>query len=239
MAAQEPVLDTIVRLETPEGIDLALRPAGPVARALALLLDMVFRQVGLAIVAIPLFGLGRLGIGFYLILFFAVEWFYPVLFEVLGEGQTPGKRSVGLRVVNSDGTPIGWGPSIVRNLLLAADFAPVAYVGGMLCMTLAPRFQRLGDLAAGTLVVHTAPPPSRRGAAAAKPSRSALTPRVLVPPIDPQAQRTVLSFAERHHELSEARAAELAEILEPMLGARGPDAVREVLRVADGIEGRP
>ena len=93
-----------------------------------------------------------------ILLVFAGEWFDPVLFEVLADGQTVGKRAVGIRVVHEDGTRIGWSASLLRNLLLAADWIPGTGALGLASMLASARFRRLGDRAAGTLVIHASPP---------------------------------------------------------------------------------
>ena len=98
--------------------------------------------------------LGGAGMGLWLILMFLMEWFYPVLFEVLARGQTVGKMALGIRVLCDDGTPVGWYQSTVRNFLKFVDFLPVLYGAGLLSMLLQKDFKRLGDLAAGTLVVY-------------------------------------------------------------------------------------
>ena len=122
------MIDTTIHLETPEGIDLVISPAGPIARGLAMSIDFMIRQTASMAVLIGLSFAGQAGIGIYFILLFLSEWFYPVFFEVLGHGQTPGKRALGLRVIHRDGTPIGWSTSIVRNLLLIVDFLPLFYI---------------------------------------------------------------------------------------------------------------
>src|SRR5512143_1036292 len=146
-------LDTIHTFETPEGIELGLRVAGPLPRALAWVIDALIRYGGLFIVSIALSILGEFGFGLFLILLFLVEWFYPVLFEV-SRGATPGKKMMGLAVVHDNGTPIGWPASMIRNLLRVIDFFPLMYGTGLLSMLINRQFKRLGDLAAGTLVVY-------------------------------------------------------------------------------------
>jgi hypothetical protein len=83
---------------------------------------------------------------------------YYVLFEMLWNGQSPGKRWVGIRVIRRDGTPVTLSESLVRNLARLVDFLPVAYGVGIISMFLDQQSRRLGDLAAGTLVVHDRAP---------------------------------------------------------------------------------
>uniref|UniRef100_UPI0013DF1496 RDD family protein n=1 Tax=Pseudomonas viridiflava TaxID=33069 RepID=UPI0013DF1496 len=94
------LLNTRFHVETPEGIDLALRPAGLLVRALAFATDLGLRGLILGFAAIVLALLGQLGMGLGAILYFLVNWWYMVLFEVLNQGQSPGKQFMGLRVVH-------------------------------------------------------------------------------------------------------------------------------------------
>ena len=133
--------------------------------------------------------LGRFGVGLLMIFFFGLEWFYPVLFELLPGRATPGKRALGLKVVMDDGLPMTPAASLIRNLLRAADFLPFALrLRPARRMLLRPDFKRLGDLAAGTLVVH-----APRGAAE---SRSP-TPRRAAgaAALDPRAQAAMVAWA--------------------------------------------
>lgn len=231
------MIGAALRLETPEGIDLEVSPAGPVPRGLAILIDGTITQASTAVTAILLSFAGNAGMGLYLILLFLVEWFYPVLFEVLRGGQTPGKKLMGLRVVNADATPIGWNGSIVRNLLRTADFFPLLYVGGVVSMLVSSRYQRLGDLAADTLVVHVVPS-EELALGALAPDDDELGTRMPSIPLTPADQRAILAFAERRSDLSVERAVEIANVLEPVTGARDEAGMREVVRIANGIVGQ-
>lgn len=101
------VLDTHYHVETPEGIDLLLRPAGVVPRALAYTIDLCIRGLIMLVLMLGLAFLGKLGAGLGLLLTFIMTWWYMVLFEVLNQGRSPGKQMMGLRVVHDDGTPVG------------------------------------------------------------------------------------------------------------------------------------
>lgn len=85
---------------------------------------------------------------------FLILWGYYIFFELLWNGQSPGKRLVGLRVIRSDGNPTGVIESIVRNLIRIVDFLPLYYGIGVIVMFISRRAQRLGDLAASTLVIY-------------------------------------------------------------------------------------
>ncbi len=93
------------------------------------------------------------------LLLFLVQWGYFFLFELLWQGQTPGKRIFGLRVVTLDGSPPGVLPAMVRNMLRLLDVLPGSYGVGALAVMLSPRAQRLGDRVAGTVVIREQAPP--------------------------------------------------------------------------------
>ena len=151
-------------IETPEQIDLSFQKAGIGSRFYAALID-----TGLLIL-IALVGyyvnrnfirelgetlgnwLGALGS----IIVFALFWGYYMVFEVTTNGQSLGKRALGLRVIKEGGYPIGFADSAIRNLVRVVDFLPFLYGAGLLAMLINKDWRRLGDLAAGTLVVKTA-----------------------------------------------------------------------------------
>jgi uncharacterized RDD family membrane protein YckC len=229
------MLDTIHAVQTPEGVDLALPVAGPVPRALAYALDLMIQGVGLSSVQTVLFSAGQSGfaMGVYLIAAFLTSWFYPVLFEVLSHGQTPGKRIVGLRVVQENGTPIGWSSSVLRNFLLVADFLPLLYLAGIVSMCVDASFRRLGDLAAGTLVVH-----AQRAARKVRAKQVEIAERPAPPQLSLtlEEQGAVIAFAERAPFLSAERADELARIPAALTGADEPRS--RLLSIAAWLLGR-
>ncbi|WP_226648860.1 RDD family protein [Microbulbifer variabilis] len=224
------MLDTTYNVETPEGIDLRARVAGPVPRILAFAVDVFYRTLILAALGIGLAFAKTAGMGIWLVCSFLLEWFYPVFFEVLRGGQTPGKKAFGLMVVNDNLTPISWGASIVRNLLRFADFLPFAYATGIIAMTLGRNFQRLGDLAAGTLVVYR----DTEKVPMALPDAAPLP-----PPRDfkQQDQLALISLLERHEDLSEARQQELANLLEPITAKRDSAALEYLRSVGSWLLG--
>ncbi len=225
-----------LRLETPEGIDLELRPAGPVARGLAILIDEAIAQIASLVVLLVLGMLGAAGVGVWLVSYFLIEWFYPVLFEVLRGGQTPGKRSMNLRVVNADATPIAWNGSLVRNLLRVVDLLPGFYLVGLVSLCLTHRFQRLGDLAAGTLVVHDDRATGEHEAETMQELAALGATRATVA-LRSNEQRALLGFAERQRTLSDDRAIELSDLLTDLSGESGDAGRRALLRIANGVAG--
>ena len=98
-----------------------MRPAGLPARCYAFLIDLVVRVVIIYAFEMAALPAGGIGLGLSIILVFALEWFYPVLFELSRWGATPGKRSLSLRVVMDNGLPITPAASLTRNLLRVAD----------------------------------------------------------------------------------------------------------------------
>ena len=200
------LLDTTCRVETPESIDLQAEVAGVVPRMLAFALDLLIRFIIFLIVLIAVSLAGRAGEGLFLVVLFLLEWFYPVVFEVYRGGQTPGKKVFGLVVVNEDLTPVGLGASVIRNLLRSVDFMPFLYGTGLVSLLLTRRFQRLGDLAAGTLVVYR----SEEKIQGELPESRPVAPPIALSLDD---QMAVMSFTRRHTSLSEARQQELADIL--------------------------
>jgi uncharacterized RDD family membrane protein YckC len=148
-----------------EKVPLVYRVAGLGSRFLAWLIDM-FIIVGLLYISLVMaltWEAAREGFGIAvgLVLTFVVQWGYFVLFEWLWHGQTPGKRVIGIRVIDVQGTGISFGQAAVRNVLrvvdglplLIPDIVPVMYGVGFLVAACNPEQRRLGDLAAGTLVV--------------------------------------------------------------------------------------
>jgi uncharacterized RDD family membrane protein YckC len=225
------MLDTVREVTTPEGVALRLPAAGPVPRALAWALDAVIRVMLVSVCSGVLKLLGASGMGLYFVLLFLLLWVYPVVCEVLFDGQTPGKRALELRVVAADGAPVGWVASCVRNLLRTVDMLPFGYAAGLVTSLADPWGRRLGDLVAGTLVVH-APRASRR--------LPAVTPELFAPTVAlrPAEQAAVIAFADRAPLLTPERQRELADIATPLTGAYGGAGVLRLAGVANWLLGR-
>jgi len=226
------MLDTTRRVATPEGIELTLHLAGPVPRALAWAVDLLVRAVIVLIVSVVAFRLGTAGYGVALLTAFFVEWLLPAWFEVRW-GQTPGKRALGLLVLNDDGSPVRWPASLTRNLLRAVDFLPFFYAFGLLAMFASRDFKRLGDFAAGTVVVYQ---PGKIRPHEVPPASPIAPPFVL----SLADQRAVLDLAERSASLTGERFAELAALAGPLVGGLSSErAVARLLGIANHIVGRP
>lgn len=227
-------LDTDVAIETPEHIVFHYRVAGPARRALGHVLDLLlcYGVVVVLGVVVWLAALGggletgelqataKAGFGLVLLALFAAQWVYFAVCEAYW-GRSPGKMAVGLRVVTTSGRPIGWRAAALRNLLRAADLLPVAYLAGVVSMALSPRFQRLGDLVAGTMVIV---PESARAARAlelsppAEPRELRDLPEHVV--LDAEERGAIELFLRRRYSLGTARELELASMIARPIGDR-------------------
>jgi uncharacterized RDD family membrane protein YckC len=178
------------QIATPEAVDISYDVAGIGSRFVAAALDLLI-AVGLFIlVTLGSVGLMQLpepgptvGVILLLTLSFLLFWGYFVLFETFWSGQTPGKRITHIRVIKMSGHPIGFLEALIRNLVRFVDFLPSMYALGVVVMFISSRSRRLGDLAAGTLVV------KERQRIPASALRSPSAPQSQVPPlgtIDPE-----------------------------------------------------
>lgn len=136
-----------------EGIDLDLVLAGLGSRGVALMVDLLLQALLVALLTIAAGSAGDGGVAFAAIALFLVLLGYPVLFEAFNGGRTLGKMMMGIAVVTGDGTPIGFLAAVIRNVLRFVDSLPGTYTVGMVSILATSRNQRVGDLAAGTLVV--------------------------------------------------------------------------------------
>jgi uncharacterized RDD family membrane protein YckC len=195
---------------------------------------MALRGV-IAMVAAMMLGIfGGAGYGLYAVVLFVIMWLYPVLFEALDNGRTPGKRALGLRVIAANGAPVGWLAAFTRNLLRVVDMLPLLYATGLVASLTDPWGRRLGDMVAGTLVVHAAHEDAtgfEAHAALAAPLAPAVT-------LLPHEQSALVGFAERAPHLTHERQVELADLAEPLVGTRGPLAVARLYGMANWLLGR-
>lgn len=213
---------------------IELRPAGLAARFYAFLIDWLIRLGVLYALAVASVFMGGVGVALLLISFFAMEWLYPVAFELSRWGATPGKRVMGLKVVMDSGLPITPAASLTRNLLRVADFLPLAYGFALASMLLRKDFKRLGDIAAATLVVYQ-PLPSPKLAL------SDLEPLAPARPLAPQDQAAVIALAARASRMTPERLDELAALAASVSGDAGREGhavTQRVLAVAQWLLGR-
>ncbi len=218
------MLDTNYRAEIPGGIELEAQLVGPIPRFVAFLADLAIRSIALFVLSLVTIPFGEAGAGFWFITLFLIEWFYPVLFEVFRRGQTPGKKMMGISVVHDDLTPITFGTSMLRNLLRTVDILPFFYLTGLVSMVFNGRFQRLGDMAAGTLVISVKE--------TARPSIINDI-RPLAPPtvLQRNEQTAIVDFLHRSQYLSAPRQLELASILDGITHNKDDDKVSQLHRI--------
>jgi uncharacterized membrane protein SpoIIM required for sporulation/uncharacterized RDD family membrane protein YckC len=221
--ARAPALDTSASFATPEHIAFTFRIAGPMIRFWAWLIDVALRIAVLAVLAIPILLLGlEVGVGIWLLLFFFLDWLLGGLIEWRWEGFTPGKKLCGIRVIGVDGLPAGAGACFLRNVLRFADSFPT-FATGLIAMVASGRFQRLGDLAGGTLVVYA------EGAGHVRPVRfkdqqveraAAELPAEIQSIVDGTSLRAVVAYVARRGDLHPQRRAEMARPLATALTNR-------------------
>lgn len=242
-------LDLVVQIATPENICFEYRLAGPLRRFHAMTLDFIVRLaiilllVFVGIIISILAGISGLGIGAgafmtagLFVAYFFFTWFYGLFFEAMMNGQTPGKRLAGLRVISVDGRPINAIQATIRNFLRVADLAPLVsleilspemppaymiptFFFAFVSMILTKRMQRIGDLAAGTMVVLDDRTWHPKKVVFEDPRVPSLAAHI---PISFQMTRTmaqtIAHYVDRRLMLSPARRAELASTLaQPLL----------------------
>jgi uncharacterized RDD family membrane protein YckC len=225
----KPRLDTIAAAETPEGIELQLRCAGLAARSSAFLIDAGIRLAliyGLLIIAVYL---GAIQNAVIYIVMFILNWLYPVVFELRAGAATPGKRLMGLHVIMDNGLPITPAASFIRNLLRVVDLLPMFYGFGLIGVMFRTDNKRIGDLAAGTLVVYRSSPESK----VALPPAEPLAPSQGLPAA---AQAAVITFALRVRRLTPERAEELAVLAQPVTGPSPPNALMTTARLLSAAQ---
>ncbi|MGE5232440.1 MAG: stage II sporulation protein M [Deltaproteobacteria bacterium] len=203
-----------LEVETPEHVVLDLEIAGVGSRLLAAVVDTAI-LTGVATAAailvavlssygiLPRGGAGGAWVAALLVgAGFALWNGYFMLFEGLRGGQTPGKRFAGIRVVRDTGHPVTMSAAVIRNLLRIADALPPPYLVGLALVAFHPRAKRLGDLAAGTVVVRDRPSPAMPGSGAG--AGAALEPAAAAP-LDDERFRLLSRFANRTDLPPEAR----------------------------------
>ncbi|HEY3849976.1 MAG TPA: RDD family protein [Steroidobacteraceae bacterium] len=223
-------IDTIVTAETPEGISIPIRPAGFAVRATAFLVDVLIR-IALFSVCASLFSMGRkVGVGLFFISAFAINWLYPVLFEMSAAAATPGKRIFGLYVLMANGLPITPAGCLIRNLLRVVDMLPLLYAFAIVAVLLRRDSRRLGDLAAGTVVAY------RQEVEIAR----TLADGIPIPPPTPLTRRqehALTAFAWRVDRLTAERAEEIASHAASVAPSRAAHAAPTDTPLADRLIG--
>ena len=238
MASELSQIDTTIEIVTPENIAFHYQVAGPFRRLPAYLVDLSIRLAilfGLALlVSFLSIAIGTVASAIWILAYFVLSWFYGGLFETYMNGQTPGKRMLGIRVLTTSGRPINGFQAIVRNIFRLADMGPFVsaevfggpaypifptFIVGLVVMALSRRYQRIGDLACRTMVV-VEERPWLAGIARIEDPRAFQLASLL--PADLRVSRnlarTLAHYAERRSRLSAPRRREVARHLaEPLL----------------------
>jgi uncharacterized RDD family membrane protein YckC len=225
---------------TPELVTFGYQLAGPGSRFLAQLIDFPIQVAALLLAIFAGVSLGalagfngNLALAAAIILAFIVVWGYYPISEAAWSGKTIGKYAFGLRVVGDQGEPIQLSQAVVRNLVRIEDFLPFFYGIGIIALFWNGRGKRLGDLAAGTVVVRERAPvrlsqlragagPELGGTTTIRPSPGEAA---LVRQLDPELRRFVLGYAARRPRLDPWRRQLLAARIEPSLRRAVPDLV--------------
>ena len=242
-------IDGTISIVTPENITFRYSVAGPFQRATAFVIDFLIRIaiiiILLVLTVILQSTIGDVGIGFFLLSNFILNWFYGAVFETYMNGQTPGKRLMGIRAVTVDGKPINAMQAVMRNLIRTADTYPLVtpamfgiefgdsaiyvspiiptFVMGLIVMSMNKRYQRIGDLVAGTMVIVD----QRKATFGLIDVRSpqVLQIAAMVPATfraDQEMSQALAHFVDQRPRLSEARRREIAKHLtEPLSGELG------------------
>ena len=243
-------IDTLQRIELAEGVEVRLRAAGPFVRGAAWLADfgiqlLIFFLLSLVVnLLFATSGNERVPMGILLLGLFFLMWFYNVFFELRKHGATPGKRWMGLRVVQSSGIPVKVTHSITRNFVRVIDAFPLlplmsassldfgsllaipTYGLGVAVCVFTKNFQRLGDLAAGTVVVYSEPFEVNT-----KPMREPLQQLRPLFALNKEEQQAILMYLERASTFSDARKEELAAHVENLTGQKGQKGVKTLLGI--------
>ena len=150
-----------IQVVTPENVEITFELAGLGSRFMAALIDYFYiglliamAGLGLALCQWLFSGLrGTWFIGLAILTLCMIDWSYFIIFETLWSGQTPGKRKLGIRVMREGGFPIDFRSATVRNVMRSVDFLPVFYAFGVVSILAHPENKRLGDMAAGTIMI--------------------------------------------------------------------------------------
>ena len=212
---------------TPELVTFGYQLAGPGSRFLAQLIDFPIQVVILVVALLGgvalggVFGDVNLALAAAAILGFIVVWGYFAVSEAVWSGKTVGKYAFGLRVVGDQGEPVQVSQAVIRNLVRIVDFLPVLYGIGIIALFWNGSGKRLGDLAAGTVVVRERAPVRLSQLAAAAPetpaTRLAPAEAALLRGLDPDLRQFVAAYAARRPQLDPWRRSVLASRAEPAL----------------------
>ncbi|HVA34000.1 MAG TPA: RDD family protein [Candidatus Baltobacteraceae bacterium] len=231
-------MDRSIDVRTPESVAFTYDLAGLGSRFLALALDQLLQLLVLAgVVTGIVFASARLPVASHVVttaesqrlgeaivialltfVVFAIFFGYFIAFETMWNGQTPGKKALGIRVVRDGGYPIDFGAAVVRNLIRVGEFALGYYLLAAISMLLSSENKRLGDFAAGTIVVRDAPVMLRDDL-----RREAVTPTYAATLyLSGEERALVKRFIEARDEMPSQRRSELAAALAARVRPRVP-----------------
>ena len=224
-------------VDTPEGVAIKLPVAGLWSRSAAWMIDLLIRGGVYIFLAIVLSITGLFGQGILLIVIFTLEWFYPVFYEVLNNGKTPGKKIIGIKVVNTNGSQLDWGASMTRNIIRFIDMLPLVYGVGFISVLLSRHSQRIGDIVAGTIVIYdnhdntgSLESPMFSGLNNITAYKSFITDLSL------DERRAFIAFAERFDSLSVPRKEELISIISPVLKKYNiSDDIKTIKQISESV----
>lgn len=215
-------LDEKVALPGAEGIDLDLVLAGIGSRGTALMIDLAIQGAAFVLLALAASPFETVGVAILAVGSFLVLFGYPIAMEAFSGGQTVGKRALGIAVVRPDGTPIGFLAATIRCVVRVIDALPGVFTVGLVAMLATDRNQRLGDLAAGTLVVRRGKEQQVVGGSAAYAAYGGPLVAAELPPevaawdlsaVTAEEVAAIRSFLGRRHELEPVHRQRLAEVL--------------------------
>lgn len=239
-------IDTLQSVELGDGVEILLRIAGPYVRSMALIIDYLI-IIGVFIVlwfVIAMIGINlnwNIARGIMMLCTFVMAWGYFTLFEGGKRGATPGKRAMGIRVVDRSGNNASRGQALVRNILRFVDMLPGLPTGeigifiggygtGLTASLLSKKFQRLGDLVADTVVIYAKPVPQMTATVA--PALVAEAPPVA---LTREEQAAIASYRDRAGLWSEARRIELADHASAVTNSNGREGMTKILAMADWL----
>jgi uncharacterized RDD family membrane protein YckC len=249
-------LDDVATVETPEQLELGLPLAGVGSRSMAFIIDFLIQLIPIAIAmvmvvaafSIQVFKAGEgakeisqgrlpvLASAIFSAILFATNFLYFTFWDLVSRGQSPGKRALKLRVVRDGGLPVDARSSLIRNLIRTVDMLPGFYLVGLVSIFLSDEHKRIGDLAAGTLVIRDQPAsagdvsallPAPRSSAASAPALSA------------RDRALVHDFLERQAGLSLAASESLSRQIAGQLAVRyGIDPLLPSYRILEELSKR-
>ena len=254
-------VDDRIGVITPEAVEFTFDLSGLASRVFALIVDIIIQIVAVFLVVIILgmfsitfeFG-GGFNVGMILLLvsIFLFEWGYFIFFELIWNGRSPGKKLMGCRVIRDGGLPVNFTASFIRNLIRPVDYFLSALMIGFFIVFASPTYKRLGDMAAGTLVVverrmTLVELMTDRRVAAFRPSHPplGLFSKAEVSKLTPTQLNTIRRFLDRRYNLTKDKRAKLGASLYVKIAAIVPaveghgintEQVLEELVIAAGSE---